>query len=279
MKKYGWLFALILFVGFLLASSAKADTPPPPWSEVIPSRSGKYVLVLISPKIKEQQEYVRRSREFWRTGGISQKEIPQAEKALQREIDKETVIRKRYSESGLYTTDKIARLLWKIDLFDGKSWIKVSDDGRHVIAGKWAIPGITEERPLDYNPEIKKVVSVHPKMEETILTFYSAGNQLRSYRGSELTSPDEGLEQTTTNDFLWTNDELLDENANTLVLTKKNGDKLTFDMDGNLISGKLLSVSSSDSGAGNEPQSTPGSQSYCGGIALVLGLAALMVVR
>lgn len=273
MKKYKYL-ALSLVVIFSAFSLAKADSPATPWSQVIPSSSGKYVLVLISPNVKEQEEYISRSREFWRKGGISVADVPAAEKALQEEIDKEAAIRRKYSESGLYTTGKIPKLLWKIDLYDMKSWIKVSDDGEHIIVGKWAIPSEIEEEPLEYNPEIRKVVRVFPKMEEIVLTFYSFGNLLRSYKASDLTSVDENLQQNTNNEFAWSEEGVLDEKTKTLSITKKSGEKLIFDMNGNLLSGKLsnqrnATLKSEEANA--SPQKFENSKSFCGGVILLLG--------
>ena len=267
-----WLSLLVIFFSF---PSVAANTPPPPWSEVIRSSTGKYVLVLISPKVKEQEDYILQSREFWRKGGIAAEDVPEAEKALQKEIDKEAAIRKKYSESGLYTAGKSPKLLWKIDLYDMKSWVKVSDDGEHIIVGKWAIPGIIEEEPLEYNPEIKKVVRAYPNMEEIILTFYSFGKPRRSYKAFELTSAEENLQRNATNDFMWSDEAVLNEKDKNLSFSITNGEKLVFDMKGNLLSGRLpdRQNSSSTSEVQNvQPSESENTKSFCGGTALLVGL-------
>lgn len=261
---------------FCICSLARADSPATPWSQVIPSSNGKYVLVLISPKVKEQEEYIFQSREFWRKGGIPAENVPEAEKALQTEIDKEADIRKKYLESGLYTTGKSPKLLWKTDLFDMKVRIKVSDDGEHIITIKDRIAPIFEEAPLEYNPEVKKVNKVYPNMEETVLTFYSFGKPIRSYKASDLTATDENLQRDTSSNFIWTNEEVPSEKTKTLSITKKNGEKLIFDIiTGNLLSGKLPNQqnSTSKSEAENvQPPKSENSKSFCGGVALLFGL-------
>lgn len=274
MKQYKYLVWSLVII-FSAFSLAKTDTPATRWSQVIPSSSGKYVLVLISPKVKEQEEYISQSREFWRKGGIDAEDVPEAEKTLQKEIDKEAELRKKYSESGLYTAAKSPKLLWKINLYDMKSWIKVSDDGEHIIVGKWAIPGIIEEEPLEYNPEIKTVVSAYPNMEEVVLTFYSFGKPLRSYKAFELTTFEENLRRNTTNDFIWIDQSVLNEIEKTLSITKTNGEKLVFDMSGHLVSGTLPSQrnSTSKSEANTvQSQKSGNIKSFCGGIALLLSL-------
>lgn len=279
MKKYIKHLAFSLIVIFFAFSSARADTPATPWSQIISSSGGKYVLVLISPKVKEQEEYIARSREFWRKGGIAAEDVSEAEKALQKEIDEEATIRKKYSESGLYTAEKSPKLLWKTDLYDMESWIKVSDDGEHIVVGRWIISGIVEEEPLEYNPQIKRVVRAYPNMEEVILTFYSFGKPLRLYKASELTYSDENPKRLTTSDFMWSDEGILNEKTKTFSLTKKNGEKLVFSMNGNLVSGKLSNQqnSSSESEAVNaSPQTSERSKSFCGGIALLLGLAFIV---
>jgi hypothetical protein len=256
-------------------SLAEADSPIRPWSEVIPSSNGKYVLVLISPKVKDLEEYIFQTREFWRKGGIPSENVPEAEKDLQKEIDKEAAIRKKYPESGLYTPGKSPKLLWKTDLYDLGSWVKVSDDGEHIIVGKWAISGIVEEKPLEYNPEIKVVVRVFPNMEEVILTFYSFGKPLRSYKAFELIESNENLTRNTNNAFIWSDEGVINEDAKTVSITKKNGEKLIFDLNGNLKSGKLSNqrISTSESENANAPsQRTQNSKSLCNGLALLIGL-------
>lgn len=274
--KYFVLNLVIILSGFSLA---KADSPTTPWSQVIPSNSGKYVLILISPKVKEQQEYISQSRDFWRRGGIDAEDVPEAEEDLQKEIDTEAAIRKKYSESGLYSAGKSPKLLWKMEFYDLRVWIKVSDDGEHVIVGKWAISGVFIEEPLEDNPEIKKVVRTYPNMEDIVLTFYSVGKPLHSYKASDLTSIDENLQRNTNNDFLWSDQGVLNENPKTLSITKRNGEKLVFDFSGNLLSGKLPNQQTSTSNseeANTFSQKPENSISFCGGIALLLGLLQLL---
>ena len=271
--RYGY-FILVLQV-FLFFSIVRADSPAAPWSRVIPASHEKYILVLISPKVKDQEEYISQSRAFWRKGGIPAEDVPEAEKALQKEINEELAIRKKYSESGLYTVGKSPKLLWKIDLYNMRSWIKVSDDGEHIIVGKWAIPGIIEEEPLEYNPEIKKVVRAYPDMEEIILTFYSFGKPLRSYKASELIGVDENLQPNTNNAFVWADEGDLDEKTKTLYITKTNAEKLVFDMNGNLVSGKLPSQQNSVSKpvpVDVSPKKSESNKTPCGGGALLFGL-------
>lgn len=275
MKKYIEHLMLSLIIIFFAFSLARADSPATPWSQVIPSNSGKYVLVLISPKAKEQEEYIFQSREFWRKGGISAENVPEAEKALQEEIDKEAAIRKKYSESGLYTAGKFPKLLWKTDFYDLRAWIKVSNDAEHLIVGKWAITPIFEEKPSENNPDVKEVTRVYPNMEEVTLTFYSFGKPLRSYKASDLTSVDENLQPNTNNAFVWSDEGVLNEKAKTLSITKKNGEKLVFDMKGNLLSGKFSSQQNSalKSNVNNiQPPISENSKPFCAGIALLVGL-------
>ena len=282
MKKYIKYLEWALIIALFSFSTTRADSPPPPWSEVIPSSNGKYVLVLISPKVKELEEYIFRSREFWRKGGIPAENVPEAEKALQEEIDKEMAIRKKYSESGLYTAGKLPKLLWKTDFYDLRAWVKVSDDAEHMIVGRQAISPIFEEEPLEYNPEVKRVKKVYPNMEEVILTFYSFGKPLRSYKASELTGVDENLQPNTNNAFVWSDVGVINEKMKTISITKTNGEKLVFDMNGNLVSGKLPNQqnSTSKSEVDNvQPPKSENSKSFCGGAALLLGLILLLLFK
>lgn len=277
LTKYKY-FTFSLVVIFSAISLVKGDSPIPPWSQVIPSTSGKYILVLISPKDKEQEEYISQSREFWRKGGIPADNVPEAEKALQKEIDKETAIRKKYSESGLYTAGKSPKLLWEIDLYDMRVWIRVSDDGENVIVGKWVIPGVIEEEPLEYNPEIKRVTKVDPNMEETILTFYFVGNQINSYKASELINVDENLQRNTNNSYVWSDEGILNEQLRTLSITKKNGEKLIFDMKGNLLTGKFPNQQSSNlREESNIHTQQENKRSFCGVTALLCGFLTFFV--
>jgi hypothetical protein len=277
MNKYKHLiFSLIVI--FSASSLVNADSPATPWSQVIPSKNEKYVLVLISPKVKEQEDYIFQSREFWRKGGIPAEDVPEAEKALQKEIDEESAVRKKYADSGLYTNGKIPKLLWKVDFYDLRAWVKVSDDAEHIIVGKWAISGITEEKPLEYNPSINEVIRVYPNMDEIILTFYSMGKPLHSYKASELINIDENMRRNTNNDFMWSDEGVLNEDAKTLSIIKKNGEKLIFDLNGKILSGKPISQRNSDSNKTDNiqlPQSE-NNKSFCGGIGLLFGMVLLL---
>lgn len=280
MKKYIghlWLSLLVIFLAF---SSAMADSPATPWSQVIPSNSGKYVLVWISPKVKEQEEYIFQSREIWRKGAIPAEDVSEAEKALQEEIDKEAAIRKKYSESGLYTAGKSPKLLWKIDFYDLRAWVKVSDNAENIIVVKSAISPIFEEKPSERNPDVREVIKVYPNMEEVILTFYSFGKPLRSYKASELTSIDGGnLQRNTNSAFVWSDEGVLNEKEKTFTLTKTNAERLIFDMSGNLVSGKLSNQqnSASQSEAVNASTQKSESKSFCGAVALLLGFVLLLL--
>lgn len=274
MKQYKYL-VLSLIIIFSGVSVAEADSPAPPWSQVIPSSNGKYVLVLISPKVKEQEEYIFQSREFWRKGGIPAEDVPEAEKDLQKEIDKEAAIRNKYPESGLYTAEKSPKLLWKIDFYDLRAWVRVSNDAEHIIVGRWAISPIFEEKPNENNPDVKEVIRVYPNMEEVILTFYSFGEPVRSYKAFELTSVDANLQRNSNSAFVWSDEGVLDEKTKTLSITKTDGEKLTFDLSGNLISGKLQNQKNSTSKSEVEnvqPQKSENNKPLCGGVALLLGL-------
>jgi hypothetical protein len=278
MKKYKYFVSIIAII-FSVVSLTKADSPAPPWSKVIPSSSGKYVLVLISSKVKEQEEYIARQREFWRTGGIPAENVPEAEKALNIEIDNETAIRKKYPESGLYTAAKSPKLLWRTDFYDLLAWVKISDDAEHMIVGKWAISPIFEERPSEANPEVKEVIRVYPNMEDVILTFYSFGKPLRSYKASELTTDEEKFRNNSEVYFIWSDEGILNEKTKTLSITKTNGEKLVFDMSGNLVSGKLprQQNSTSKSETNNlQPPKSENIKSFCGGTILPLGLTLLL---
>lgn len=211
MKVYIKHFLLSLVILVFAAFSTRADSPATPWSQVIPSSSGKYVLVLISPEVSEQEDYVFQSKEFWRKGGIPAEDVPVAKKALQEEIDKEAAIRKKYSESGLYTAGKSPKLLWKTDFYDLRAWVKVANDAEYFIVGKSIISGITEEKPLEYNPDIKVVTNAYPNMDEVILTFYSFGKPIRSYKASELTNTNENLQRNTSSNFIWSNEGIVNE--------------------------------------------------------------------
>lgn len=275
MKKYIKHLALGLIVIFLTFFPVRADSPATPWSQVILSSNGKYVLVLISPKVKEQEEYIFQSREFWRKGGIPAEDVPEAEKDLQKEIDKEAAIRKKYPESGLYTAGKSPKLLWKTDFYDLRAWVRVSNDAEHIIVGKWAISPIFEEKPNENNPDVKEVIRVYPNMEEVILTFYSFGKPIRSYKAFELTSVEANLQRNSNSAFVWSDEGVLDEKTKTLSITKTDAEKLAFDMNGNLVSGKLPSqknLTSKSEVENVQPPKSENNKPFCGGVALLLGL-------
>lgn len=274
-KNYIKGFGLSLITIFFFYSLSKADSPATPWSEVITSSNGKYVLVLISPKVKEQEEYIFQSRKFWRDGGIPAEDVPEAEKELQEEIDAESAIRKKYPESGLYTAGKSPKLLWKIDLEVLSSLIEVSNDGEHIIALRNGISPIFEEKSLESNPNVKEITKVYPNMEEVALTFYSFGKPFRSYKASELVTV-EDFQMTGGATFVWSGEGVLNEKIKTFSITKKNGEKLVFDITtGNLLSGKLPSQQNSTSKTevdNTQPPKSENSKSFCGGIALLVGL-------
>jgi hypothetical protein len=260
---------------FELSTSVSANNPVVPWSKTINSSGGKFVLVLISPKIKEQTDYVNRLRDFWKKGGISAESIPEAEKALQEEIDQEIEICKKYPESGLYTSSDSPQLLWKIELYDTESWYLISDDGEHLVVGKYKVTGIKQEDNIEGNPQVKEVVKSTPNLEQVILTFYSFGKPIRSYKAFELVDKN-NLQKTTSDDFMWSDERVLNERERILYITKKNGEKLIFDIiTGNLLSGKLTSQQSSPSDLETNKVQIPkseSSKSFCGGVALLLGL-------
>jgi hypothetical protein len=252
-----------------------ANNPVVPWSKIIDSSNGKFVLVLISPRIKEQTDYVNRLREFWKKGGIPAESVPEAEKELQEEIDQEMKIRKKYPESGLYTLSNSPQLLWTTALYDTESWYLISDDGEHLVVVKDNITGVKEVNNIEGNPQVKEVVKSSPNMDQSILTFYSFGKPIRSYRAFELVDKN-NLQKTTSEDFMWSDERILDDREKTLYITKKNGEKLIFDIiTGNLLSGKLSSQqnSSSDLETNNIQIPKPeNSKSFCGGVTLLIGL-------
>ncbi len=273
---------LSLIMIFFVASSASGDSPPPPWSEIVTSNNGAYNLVLISPKVKELERYVAQTREFWRKGGIDPEGVPEAEAALQEEIDAEEAIRKKYAESGLYTAEKSPKLLWRFDVCDMRNSVKVSNDGEHIVVSTDTISGILKEKPIENNPEISEVISVKPNLEEIVLTFYSSGKLIRSYKARELVSTEESMRRTAANNFHWSDQGVLEENERNFVLTNKNNEKLVFDITtGNLISGKLANNKDSLNSEINDIQTSKydNNKSFCGGIALLLGLVLFVLRR
>ncbi|MEZ5306394.1 MAG: hypothetical protein R2684_04530 [Pyrinomonadaceae bacterium] len=263
-------------------TSARADTPSPPWSEVVTSSNGKYALVLISPKVSEQNDYVVRSREFWQRGGIPSENVSEAEEALEKEIRAEATIRRKYTESGLYTVESTPRLLWRIELYDITLWKRVSNDGVHVVVGRTVVSGITKEKALEYAPGIKEVATTYPNLAEDVLMFYSLGKLIRSYKASDLTSINENMIQTTSNDFMWSDEGELRGKEEQLVIIKKDKERLVFDIvTGSLLSGMILRKSTPESSEGDSDSvPKPGSdKSFCGGIALLLGIVLFVVGR
>ena len=259
----------------MVVTFVSASNPIVPWSMKIESTSGKFVLVLISPKIKEQTDYVNRLRGFWKNGGIPDESIPEAEKALQIEIDQELATRKKYPDSGLYTSSNLPELLWKIDLYDTESWYLISDDGEHLVAGKYKVTGIKEENSIHGNPEVKEVVKSSPNMDQAVLIFYSFGKPIRFYKAFELVGKDD-LQITTSDDFMWNKGNVLNERDRTLIITNEKGEELIFDMiSGTLVTEKSSSQQNSYSDLGKNDKRSPKPEtdkSFCGGVALLLGL-------
>lgn len=273
-NKYSFSIIFCLFSILIFSTFARAGNPVVPWSKTIDSSNGRFVLVLISPKIKEQSDYVNRLRDLWKKGGIPAENIPEAEKALQEEIEREMEIRKKYPESGLYTSGNAPRLFWRIDLYDTESWYLISDDGEHLVVGKYKITGIKKEKNIEGNPQVKEVVKSSPNMDQLILTFYSFGKLIRSYKAFELVDKN-NLQKTTSDDFMWSSERVLNEREKTLSITKTNGEKLVFDIDGNLLSGKVpnqqdLTLKSEVNNT--QPTKSENNKSFCGGVALLLGL-------
>lgn len=272
---------LLLVASILLfCCSTMADSPAVPWSRAIPSGNGKYVLVLISPSVKDQEEYEIQSREFWRKGGIPAKDVPKAEKSLQKEIDREAAIREIYPESGLFTAGKSPKLLWKTDFYDLRAWVRVSDDSEHFITGRTIVSPILEEKSVQGNPDVKEVVGKSPNMEDIVLTFYALGKLIRSFKASELISPYEELQTNTNNAFIWSEEGLLDDQMKKIVITKKNGDKLVFAMNGDLISGRLPDqvTAPATEPVANTIQSEQDKRSACGSAFIfILALAVLFI--
>lgn len=259
----------------MVVTFVSASNPIVPWSMKIESTSGKFVLVLISPKIKEQTDYVNRLRGFWKNGGIPVENIPEAEKALQIEIDQEMETRKKYPESGLYLSSNLPELLWKIDLYDTESWYLISDDGEHLVAGKYKLTGIKEENSILGNPEVKEVVKSSPNMDQVVLTFYSFGKPIRFYKAFELVDKDD-LQKTTSDDFIWNKGSVLNERERTLIITNEKGEELIFDLiSGTLVTEELSSQQNSYSDLGKNDKQSPKpvtDKLFCGGVALLLGL-------
>lgn len=269
-NKYWFSIIFCLLFIFTFSTFVFADNPVVPWSKVINSSNDKFKLVLISPKITEQADYVIRLREFWKKGGIPAEWIPKAEKKLQEEIDQEGEIRKKYPESGLYTSSNSPQLLWKIDLYDTESWYLVSDDGEHLVVVKDNIIGIKEEKSIEGNPQVKEIVKSVPDMGQVVLTFYSFGKLIRSYKAIELIE-ENNLLKTTSYDFMWSDKRVLNEKEKTLSITKKDGENIVFDIaNGDIQSGKLPN-SQSEKDNTNSPKSE-NNKPFCGGITLLFGL-------
>ena len=279
-NKYSFSIIFCLFSILIFSTFVRADNPVVPWSKTIDSSNGKFVLVLISPKTKEQADYANRLREFWKKGGIPAESIPEAERALQEEIEQEMEIRKKYPESGLYTSGNAPQLFWKIDLYDTESWYLFSDDGEHLVVGRYKITGIKEENKIEGSSQVKEVVQSSPDINQVILTFYSFGKPIRLYKALELVEKN-NLQKTTSDDFMWSDARVLNEKEKTLSITKKNGQKLVFDITtGNLQNKKLLSQQNSSSDLEINSIQSPKSEnrkSFCGGVVLLLGLALLLL--
>lgn len=278
-NKFHIVLCLLVFSTF--GGSVLADTPVVPWSKVISSSNKKFKLVLLSPKSEEQVDYVTRLREFWRKGGIPSEWIPEEEKKLQKEIDQEREIRNKFPESGLYVSSDVPQLLWKIDLYDIDSWYLVANDGDHLVVVKDEILGIKEEKSIEGNPHVKEIVKSVPDMSQVVLSFYSLGSPIRSYKATELTE-ENGLSRTVSYDFRWNDTRVLNEEEMTVLITKKDGQSVLFDYrTGDLIAGELKNQPKGrfDKKDDNQLENGEKNRQVCGSIALALAVLVSLVFR
>jgi hypothetical protein len=271
------LIAVISFLSILsFYVSANADNPIVPWSKTLDSANGKFVLVLISPKINEQNNYVNRLNEFWKKGGIPHVEIPEARRLLKEQIDREAQIRDTYPISGLYTSGNSPKLLWKIEFYDPESWIVISNDGTHLISGRYTITGIKTENGVPGNPEVKEVVQSSPNVDQVILTFYELGKILRAYKAVDLIQNDDSLQKMSSGDFMWSNEIVLSEEEKSISITQKNGERLLFDFTtGNLsIKQTPTPPDTSRTGTNNVAPVSGEKRAPCGPVAFIICFVA-----
>ena len=250
----------------LLSVSGYASNPTIPWSRLVYSENGRFVLALVSPRVEEQQRYIRQSRELWQKGGIPRENVNAAKRTLNEEIASEAKIRRQFKQSGLYAVEPSLRSIWSTDFYDSASWIKVANDGSSVVVGKWVIPGKVEERALEFNPDVKEVIRVTPILEAEILFILKDGQIFKAFTAADLLPNDFDLKPNTDNNFLWGSEGTLAAEAGPLNVRLRNGTSLEVD----LTSGTLLSKSSPQPSTA-QPSSTE--KGGCLGVAILFFLA------
>lgn len=263
--KFAQIIVLLIFM-VLFSHVAFGDSPPPPWSKTYTSQNGSYTLVTFSPYRENLKEYEESTRKGWESLHPAIEEAKQWEKHLRDEIDVEKSIRHKYPTSGLYLTSNPNTPLLKVDWYE--LW------GQAFVTNSGII--------IRFNPKVDAVIGENqmrfPNTEQKVLFFYTSGVETRSYKLSELAVKNNELRETA-GGYYWANEwngqASLNNEKNVFTLTKTTGEKVAFDMTGEIVSGNLPSQQNSNSRSevnNVQPQKSENSKSFCGGIALLAGL-------
>lgn len=199
------VFRLLVLCGLMTLPRVVFGGCPGVWSDTTTSQNERYIFVLRASDPKGMQEYAKREREGWVQAGYTPEAMADANKHLQASLDEEARLRAKYPVSGLYLNDGSSKLLWA-GQFCGAQFA-VASDGIHLVI---------------YNIVVQK-------MEDPAVAFYASGRELRSYKVSDLLSPDSPRGETS-HGFKWAEDFSLDERAGVFTSTKFDGGMLVFDI-------------------------------------------------
>jgi hypothetical protein len=184
------LVGLMVLVGTAWSSPVRADSPVDPWTYTVVSPGGKYLFVMLSPLLAEDE--LRRN-----PNGAGNE------------------IRRTHSQSGLYRNDGSTVPLWTVDWY--AFGVKVASDGVHLIRpGPWTDTG-PRGSPLT------------PALNGEAISFFANGQLLRTYRINELVDDPEQLQRSVSH-VRWEKDGQFDDGRMEYTLTTLDGNRFVFDV-------------------------------------------------
>lgn len=162
----------VITVLFCFSLPAIADTPAPPRDYTKVTENEEYVFVMLAP-----------DNERW--------------------SDKNSEIREKYKQSGLFKNDGSATVLWIVHWYSFS--VYPSSDGKHIVRmGPWA-----------------------SSTSQLALAFYENGKEIKRYLIKDLVRDENKLRHTVSH-FFWRSDQQFNDREGTISLKTTDGQYYLF---------------------------------------------------